>query len=192
MQTYSVELDRGLNLLPLIFFLLPPTLPEKDGLQRDLNVNQSRLMFKDMVFQVGVIHNQHRPEHRPLELCPTLPKCLVHWCYRTPSFPIQEKRNELIINALFSTGRRAQELTEKIKSLQPGTTEYGIWVMWAVGFRMPPYIPCQELLRGRPFSQMSEICFVSGILSLQEWESPFDLKLKMCIYIVQKYNQMNV
>lgn len=28
-QTYSVELDRGLNLLPLIFFLLPPTLPEK-------------------------------------------------------------------------------------------------------------------------------------------------------------------
>lgn len=43
-------------------------------------------------------------------------------------------------------------------------------------------IPCQELLRGRPFSQMSEICFVSGILSLQEWESPFDLKLKVCIY----------
>lgn len=27
--TYSVELDRGLNLLPLIFFLLPPRLPEK-------------------------------------------------------------------------------------------------------------------------------------------------------------------
>lgn len=29
-QTYSVELDRGLNLLPLTFFLLPPILPERD------------------------------------------------------------------------------------------------------------------------------------------------------------------
>lgn len=35
-------------------------------------------------------------------------------------------------------------------------------------FLLPPMLPCQELLRGLPFSQMSEICFVSGILSLQE------------------------
>lgn len=28
--------------------------------------------------------------------------------------------------------------------------------------------PCQELLLGRPFSQTSETCLVSGILSLHE------------------------
>lgn len=29
-------------------------------------------------------------------------------------------------------------------------------------------LPCHELLLGRPFSQTSEMCLASGILSLQE------------------------
>lgn len=36
--------------------------------------------------------------------------------------------------------------------------------------------PCHELLLGRPFSQMSEMCLASGILSLQECDRPLDLK----------------
>lgn len=36
-------------------------------------------------------------------------------------------------------------------------------------------LPCHELLLGRPFSQMSEMCLASGILSLHEWDRPFDL-----------------
>lgn len=89
----------------------------------------------------------------------------------------------LIINAFFSVGRRTKELTEKNKSLQPRTTKCKVWVLPRCASRSECRpLPCQELLRGRPFSQMSEICFVSGILSLQEWESPLDLKLKMYIY----------
>lgn len=38
-------------------------------------------------------------------------------------------------------------------------------------------LPCQELLLGRPFSQMSEICLASGILSLHEWDNPLDLRM---------------
>lgn len=44
----------------------------------------------------------------------------------------------------------------------------GLNLLPLIFFLLPPRLPCQELLRGRPFSQMSEICFVSGILSLQE------------------------
>lgn len=76
-------------------------------------------------------------------------------------------------------------LGEKLKTLQQRTSLYNQEPQ-NIAFRRCVQmgsechrIPCQELLRGRPFSQMSEICFVSGILSLQEWESPFDLKLKM-------------
>lgn len=36
-------------------------------------------------------------------------------------------------------------------------------------------LPCHELLLGRPFSQISEMCLASGILSLHEWDSPLDL-----------------
>lgn len=36
-------------------------------------------------------------------------------------------------------------------------------------------LPCHELLRGLPFSQMSEMCLASGILSLHEWDRPLDL-----------------
>lgn len=34
--------------------------------------------------------------------------------------------------------------------------------------RVPVMFPCHELLLGRPFSQTSEMCLASGILSLQE------------------------
>lgn len=40
---------------------------------------------------------------------------------------------------------------------------------WAV-------LPCHELLRGLPFSQMSVMCLASGILSLHEWDRPLDLQ----------------
>lgn len=62
-QTYSVELDRGLNLLPLIFFLLPPRLPEKDGFMK-LGLNKNKFnchVFNHTVFQRGTIHSQHQP-----------------------------------------------------------------------------------------------------------------------------------
>lgn len=36
-------------------------------------------------------------------------------------------------------------------------------------------LPCHELLLGLPFSQMSEMCLASGILSLHEWDRPLDL-----------------
>lgn len=39
-------------------------------------------------------------------------------------------------------------------------------------------LPCHELLLGRPFSQISEMCLASGILSLQEWDKPLDLQCK--------------
>ncbi len=39
-------------------------------------------------------------------------------------------------------------------------------------------LPCHELLLGRPFSQTSEMCLASGILSLQEWDRPLDLQTK--------------
>lgn len=44
----------------------------------------------------------------------------------------------------------------------------GLYFLPLIFFLFPPILPCQELLLGLPFSQMSEICFVSGILSLHE------------------------
>lgn len=42
-------------------------------------------------------------------------------------------------------------------------------------FLLLHWLPCHELLLGRPFSQMSEMCLASGILSLQECDRPLDL-----------------
>lgn len=138
-QTYSVELERGLNLLPLIFFLLPPRLPEKDGLWLDLNIKKKTisvclitLYFKWMQFTAAPAQNT--------EFQSSLLMYPVHWCYQIPSFPNQEKKKDSVIrNVLLSVGRRAEELTKKNKSLQPGTTQYRIKVMWTDGFRMLPY-----------------------------------------------------
>ena len=64
----------------------------------------------------------------------------VHWCYQIPSFPNHGKKlDSLIRNVLLSVGRRAEELMKKNTSLQPGTTQYRIKVMWTDGFRMLPY-----------------------------------------------------
>lgn len=80
-------------------------------------------MLNYIIFQVSIIYRQHHPEHR---------------CFPFLSFPTQEKK-ELNHNICpFSTGRRAEQLTEKNKSLQPGATECRIWVRWTDGFRMPP------------------------------------------------------
>lgn len=86
-----------------------------------------------MIFPGGMIHIQHHHHWAAFSVC------LVPWCYQIPSFPIQGKITEPIINALPSTGRRATRLTEKNMPLQPGTTENRTWVMRTDGFRMPPY-----------------------------------------------------
>lgn len=54
-------------------------------------------------------------------------------------------------------------------------------LMQALSFRADAFmdvLPCHELLLGRPFSQTSEMCLASGILSLQEWDRPLDLQTK--------------
>lgn len=49
-------------------------------------------------------------------------------------------------------------------------------------------LPCHELLLGRPFSQMSEMCLASGILSLHEWDRPFDLHTHAALTEYYQYN----
>ena len=138
-QTYSVELDRGLNLLPLIFFLLPPRLPEKDGLWLDLNIKNNCYVFKYTVFQVNAIHSTS-PEHRISDHCAAFSCTQCTGATKSYHFPTRKKElDSLIRNVLLSVGRRGEELMKKNKSLQPGTTQYRIKVIWTDGFRMLPY-----------------------------------------------------
>lgn len=165
-RTYSVELERARNFFPFSFLRFPLRFP---GEKQNINTH---FKYKHAQWHLKYLHvvRFNAREHWDVFVSPKTnsAKRQQKWLKKEKlqiKFAIMIKTFSCICFGETNTFLRHPC---EIQCRRSTIVSCYVWGGICVS-------PCHELLLGRPFSQMSEMCLASGILSLHEWDRPLDL-----------------
>lgn len=169
--TYSVELERARNFFPFSFLRLPLRFPREKQ-----NINHFK--YEYINYMLNIYWGWHLMQERTCmsraAMCPPKQKHM-YWLLWLHAYLLVVDKITTMIKTwgyFFSSfyHRCAPFFLFRTNTLQPLFLMHPSEIQSRICV-----LPCHELLLGRPFSQMSEMCLASGILSLHEWDRPLDL-----------------